>query len=74
MKRALEWLTFNKYGLNMWNTNQISTSIVINILINISEVGRMKKNVIRHACDIIFLQYIMICYLTTYICEFERNI
>ena len=58
----------------MWNTNQISTAIVISILINISEAGKMIKKLHSAAYDIILLQYIIICYLTTYICEFERNI
>ena len=57
----------------MWNTNKMSTSIVIYILNNILKQAE-QKNGIRHACDIILLQYIMICYLTTFICEFERNI
>ena len=55
----------------MWNTNQISTSIVIDILINISETGRMKKNIIRHAYDAMLLRYIIISYLRTYTCEVE---
>ena len=55
-QKAIEMPNIKKNCLNMWNMNQISTSIEIYILINISEAGRMKKNVIRHAHDINLLR------------------
>ena len=62
------FLTFKKYGFNIWNKNQIGILylIVTEMLINITEARRMKIIVIWHAYDnIILLQYTPQPYLHT---------